>query len=150
MPESRLTQEQRAFVKQRAGSCCEYCFSQVAFCPDPFSIEHVIPRSKGGSNDLDNLAIACQGCNNSKYSHICSIDPVTGEFAQLYHPRQDRWQDHFAWSDDYALLVGLTMVGRATIERLQLNWEGVVLCAVDRLWRERSYRHPPSQNLYII
>lgn len=74
MPESRLTQEQRAFVKQRAGGCCEYCFSQVAFCPDPFSIEHIVPRSKGGSNDLDNLAIACQGCNNSKYSHVCSID----------------------------------------------------------------------------
>jgi HNH endonuclease len=143
MRESRLTQEQRNFVKQRAGGCCEYCFSQVAFSPDPFSIEHIVPRSKGGTSDLENLAIACQGCNNFKYSHVCSIDPVTGESAQLYHPRQDRWQEHFAWSDDFALLVGLTIVGRVTIERLQLNREGVVnlrrlLCAVDR--------HPPNQN----
>jgi HNH endonuclease len=140
MPESRLTQEQKTVIKQRAGGCCEYCLSQMAFCPDPFSIEHIIPRSKGGTNDLDNLAMACQGCNNFKYSHICAIDPITGELAQIYHPRQDQWNEHFAWSIDYSQLLGLTMSGRATVERLQLNREGVVnlrrlLCTVDR--------HPP-------
>jgi HNH endonuclease len=144
MPESRLAQQQKNFIKQRAGGCCEYCLSQLAFCPDPFSIEHIIPRSKGGTNDPDNLAIACQGCNNFKYSHIESIDPITGKSVPLYHPRQDRWHEHFSWSDDYAQVIGLTMTGRATIERLQLNREGVVnlrqlLYAVDR--------HPPNQNL---
>jgi hypothetical protein len=144
MSESRLTQQQKNFIKQRAGGCCEYCFSQLAFCPDPFSIEHIIPHSKGGSNDPDNLAVACQGCNNFKYSYIESIDPITGKSASLYHPRQDQWHEHFSWSDDYAQLIGLTMTGRATVERLQLNREGVVnlrqlLYAVDR--------HPPNQNL---
>jgi HNH endonuclease len=144
MPESRLTQQQKNFIKQRAGGCCEYCLSQLAFCPDPFSIEHIIPRSKGGTNDPDNLAIARQGCNNLKYSHIESIDPITGKSAPLYHPRQDQWHEHFSWSDDYAQVIGLTMTGRAIIERLQLNREGVVnlrqlLHAVDR--------HPPNQNL---
>jgi hypothetical protein len=143
MPESRLTQQQKNFIKQRAGDCCEYCLSQLAFCPDPFSIEHIIPRSKGGTNDPDNLAVACQGCNNFKYSHIESIDPITGKSTPLYHPRQDQWHEHFSWSDDYDQLIGLTMTGRATIERLQLNREGVInlrqlLHAVDR--------HPPNQN----
>jgi hypothetical protein len=143
MSESRLTQQQKDFIKQRAGCCCEYCLSQLAFCPDPFSIEHIIPRSKGGTNDLDNLAMACQGCNNLKYNYIYSIDPITGKSAPLYHPRQDLWHEHFSWSDNYDQLIGLTMAGRVTIERLQLNRDGVVnlrrlLHAVDR--------HPPNQN----
>jgi HNH endonuclease len=141
MPESRLTPQQKDFIKQRSGGCCEYCLSQIAYSPDPFSIEHIIPRSKGGTNDLDNLAIACQGCNNFKYSHVSAIDPITGESAPLYHPRQDRWPEHFTWSNDHAQLIGLTMIGRATIERLQLNREGVVnlrqlLCTVGQ--------HPPT------
>jgi len=76
MPESRLTQQQRQFIKQRANGCCEYCLSQAKFSPDPFSIEHIIPRSKGGTSDLDNLAIACQGCNNFKYSHSEGSTPL--------------------------------------------------------------------------
>ena len=126
MPESRLTQQQRQFIKQRANGCCEYCLSQAKFSPDPFSIEHIIPRSKGGTSDLDNLAIACQGCNNFKYSHSEAIDPVTGGSVPLYHPRQDNWSEHFTWSSDSTQMLGLTPTGRATIDRLQLNREGVV------------------------
>lgn len=126
MPEVRLTQQQRQFIKQRAKDCCEYCLSQAKFSPDPFSIEHIIPPSKGGSSDLDNLAIACQGCNNLKYSHIRALDPITGESVRLYHPRQDHWSKHFTWSSDLTQMLGLTPTGRTTIERLQLNREGVV------------------------
>jgi hypothetical protein len=140
MPEFRLTQQQRNLIKQRANNCCEYCKSQAKFSPDSFSIEHIIPRSKGGTSDLDNLAVACQGCNNFKYSHTQAIDPITGELAQIYHPRQQDWQDHFTWSRDLTQMLGLTPIGRATIERLRLNREGVVnlrqaLASIDQ--------HPP-------
>jgi len=84
VPESRLTQQQRQFIKQRVKDWCEYCLSQAKFSPDPFSIEHITPRSKGGSSDLDNLAIACQGYNNFKYSHIEALDPITGESVRRY------------------------------------------------------------------
>jgi HNH endonuclease len=140
MPEFRLTQEQRNLIKQRADNCCEYCKSQAKFSADSFSIEHIIPRSKGGTSDLENLAVACQGCNNFKYSHIQAIDPITGELTQIYHPRQQDWQDHFTWSRDLTQMLGLTPIGRATIERLRLNREGVVnlrqaLASIDQ--------HPP-------
>lgn len=38
---------------------------------------------------------------------------------RLFHPRQDRWQNHFRWEG--ALLIGLTATGRATIAVLEMN-----------------------------
>ena len=51
-------------VVERARSCCEYCLSQAQFAVQSFSIEHIEPRSKGGKTTSENLALACQGCNN--------------------------------------------------------------------------------------
>jgi hypothetical protein len=91
-----------------------------------FSVEHILPKAKGGTDDLENLALACQGCNNFKFTRTEARDPVTGLMAPLYHPRVDAWLKHFAWSDDFTLLIGLTPTGRASAEVLQLNREGVV------------------------
>ena len=61
MPE--ITARQKEFITQRARGCCEYCCSQLKFSPDPFSIEHIIPMSKGGTYDLDNLALSSYELN---------------------------------------------------------------------------------------
>ncbi len=53
-------------------------------------------------------------------------DPVNGESVSLFHPRRDRWGDHFVWNADFTLMVGVTPTGRATIEKLQLNRIGIV------------------------
>jgi hypothetical protein len=34
---------------------------------------------------------------------------------------RDRWDEHFAWANDYLRIDGLTPVGRATVARLKLN-----------------------------
>ena len=141
MPENRVTAQQKKTVAERARGCCEYCSSQARFAVQPFSAEHIIPKSQGGRTTLDNLALACQGCNNYKYTKTEGRDPVSGESVPLYHPRQQRWCDHFAWNDDFTLVIGLTPIGRATIEALQLNRDGVVnlrrvLCAMGE--------HPPA------
>ncbi len=52
--------------------------------------------------------------------------PLTGLSIRLYHPRTDRWSDHFAWSRDLVRIEGLTEIGRATVEVLQLNRDGLV------------------------
>jgi 5-methylcytosine-specific restriction endonuclease McrA len=44
-----------------------------------FHVEHIIPRSAGGGDDLDNLAWACPGCNLSKTSRVILPDPLTGQ-----------------------------------------------------------------------
>ena len=132
----------KEFVIERASGCCEYCLSQLRFCPDPFSVEHILPLAKGGSDALNNLALSCQGCNNHKYTHIIAIDPVTGQSAPLYHPRRDNWAEHFAWTDNCSQSIGLTPTGRATIVQLQLNRYGVINL------RQALYlvgRHPPDR-----
>ena len=126
MPERHVTAQQKSIVVERARGCCEYCRSQVRFATQSFSIEHIVPRSRDGKTTLDNLALACQGCNNHKYTKMEGHDPVTGDIVLLYHPRRQRWRDHFAWNEDFTLIIGLTPTGRATVETLRLNREGLV------------------------
>jgi hypothetical protein len=140
MPEPRLSLSERARVVERAKGCCEYCKSQEQYSPDPFSVEHIIPLSKGGTNTLDNLAFACQGCNNRKYTSIQALDPVSQSTVPLFHPRQYAWAEHFAWNDDSTLILGITPIGRAAIEKLQLNRLGLV--SLRRILFEAG-EHPP-------
>ena len=116
----------RAAVEQRAGGHCEYCRSPAKYSTQPFSLDHVIPRSRGGPTSLDNLALACQGCNNHKYNKTYSSDPFTKQRVDLFHPRRHQWQEHFAWDEQFERILGLTAIGRATVEALQLNRAEVV------------------------
>ena len=134
---SRSLKEQ---VAERAFHRCEYCVSQVFFSSSPFSTEHILPKAKGGSDTLENLALACQGCNNFKYTHTSVVDPVTGELALIYNPRQHKWSEHFQWNKDLLLLIGLSPTGRGTIEQLKLNREGVIN---QRRILRKSNLHPP-------
>lgn len=116
----------REQVFERARGCCEYCQSQRDYSHDDFSVEHITPRSAGGTDDLENLAMSCQGCNNRKYTALEALDPVTGAQVRLFNPRQDDWTAHFVWSADITLMIGLTPTGRASIVRLELNRTGLI------------------------
>jgi hypothetical protein len=132
--------KQKAEVAERAQYCCEYCYAQERYSPDPFSVEHVIPLSKGGSHESTNLAFSCQGCNNRKYNSTEAMDPITQVWAQIYHPRQSAWSNHFVWNEDFTLVLGITQIGRATVEKLQLNRLGLVNL---RKILYASDEHPP-------
>ena len=119
----RITGKERAEVTERANGLCEYCLSPVRFATQSFSVEHIHPRGKGGDNALDNLAFACQGCNGAKLVKTTGYDAFTKTTVPLYHPRQQRWMDHFAWSDGFLRIVGLTSVGRASIHEMKMNRE---------------------------
>jgi hypothetical protein len=121
-----ISKKTRLKVAQRAKFCCEYCLSQEKYSPDYFSVEHIIPRAKKGSDALDNLALSCLTCNGHKYTHVEAIDTVSGILTPLFNPRMDIWEQHFCWSDDLSILTGITPTGRATIERLRLNRASVV------------------------
>ncbi|HIE26650.1 TPA: HNH endonuclease [Candidatus Poribacteria bacterium] len=141
MRKSRVTAKQRRLVVERAQGYCEYCLSQVRFSTQSFSVEHIIPQDKGGKTKVENLALSCQGCNNYKYTKTEGYDPVSHQYVPLYHPRQQQWGDHFAWNDDCTLIIGVTATGRATVETLHLNREGVVNL---RRLLYTAKKHPPK------
>lgn len=126
MSKLRVSAKLRRVIAERACDCCEYCLSQAYFSTQSFSVEHISPYVKGGKTEPDNLALSCQGCNNHKHIRTDGIDPISGGIVPLYHPRQQKWSDHFIWNNDYSLIIGLTPTGRATIEILRLNRNGLI------------------------
>ncbi|MCG8353690.1 MAG: HNH endonuclease [Chloroflexales bacterium] len=85
------------------------------------SIEHIVPLATGGLTERANLWRSCRECNERKGVQLQAPDPESGEVVNLYHPRMQRWQDHFRWSDDRLLVIGVTPIGRATVAALDLN-----------------------------
>jgi hypothetical protein len=126
MPKPFISVRKQRTVMDRAQGRCEYCQSQADYATETFAVDHIVPRSRGGTNDLDNLALACSGCNGRKYNKLEAPDPATGELTPLWNPRQQQWEEHFCWSEDYTQIIALTPSGRATLEALQLNRPGLV------------------------
>lgn len=121
-----ISEKKKKIVHNRAKSCCEYCQSSDKWATHRFYIEHIIPQSKSGSDDLDNLALGCPGCNNHKYNKLYGIDPLDGKEVRLFHPRKQEWTNHFIWDNNLTRVVGITAVGRATIDALKLNRKRLV------------------------
>jgi hypothetical protein len=144
MPESRVTAQLRRTIVERADGRCEYCRSQAKFSLHPFSVEHIVPRRAGGETVSGNLALSCQGGNGHKYTKTEGVDPVTGQNTPLFHPRRQRWRNHFVWSADFTHVIGVTPVGRATVGTLHLNREGVVNL---RRVLYTMGEHPPAEPL---
>lgn len=112
----------RARVRERASNRCEYC--QLHQDDSPLAslhVEHIIPRSHGGPDEMENLALACIDCNLHKGPNLTGIDPDTGRVTKLFHPILHRWEEHFEWRGIY--LVGKTAIGRTTIRVLNMNSE---------------------------
>jgi hypothetical protein len=126
MTKKYISAELRRLVVERARNCCEYCRYSGHYAPQTPPIDHITPREAGGQTVPENLAQSCQGCNGHKAARTSAIDPVTGFLVPLYNPREQKWNEHFSWSEDSLRITGLTPTGRATVEALRLNREGLV------------------------
>ena len=110
-----------AQVATRAAWRCEYCQAPEEVFNCPFEVEHVVPRARGGTSTLDNLALACHACNRFKSDATSGHDEITGQQVSLFKPRTDAWTAHFRFDAEEARIVGLTATGRVTVARLQVN-----------------------------
>ena len=131
---------QRAVI-QRAKGHCEYCHLPVAFSPNPFNFEHIIPLIKNGLTILLNLAYSCGGCNAYKKDKIQALDPITRQLVPLFNPRTDAWTTHFEWSEDDLEIIGITPIGRATAQLLKVNRVGNINL---RRLLKMAVLHPPD------
>lgn len=121
MSRPRFSKKWRALIAERAKHRCEYCQILKAYSPSPFDIEHIKALSLGGLSILKNLAYSCHSCNLCKSNKIAAIDPLDKVVVPLYHPRTEKWSDHFEWNEEEVEVIGLTAIGRATIHSLRLN-----------------------------
>jgi len=137
---ARISATLRQQVIERANHQCEYCQTQQVIVIS-MEIDHIIPESAGGETTLDNLCLACIGCNGFKLHYQFGIDPDTQTQVQLFNPRLQNWHEHFQWDNTGTQLIGLTSTGKATIQRLKINRE-IVIQARKR-WVEAGW-HPPK------
>lgn len=138
---TELPEAIRQRVRQRAGNRCEYCLSHQDYVMGRLQIDHVIPRAKGGSDTDDNLCLACELCNQYKWTKTQGLDPQSGETVVLFHPRQQKWHEHFTWSEDGTEIIGLTAYGRATVVAFKLN--NSIAVTVRHNWVRAGW-HPPE------
>ena len=132
----------RQQVFAEADHRCEYCQTSRRLTGMPLVIDHIIPLAADGSDARENLAAACYRCNEFKGARTYVMDHVTGALAPLFHPRMQRWREHFAWANGGTHIVGLTHIGRATVVALRLNNDYVVEARA--LWITRDW-HPPVE-----
>ncbi len=116
------------------------------FATQSFSVEHILPRAKGGLSELENMALSYQSCNNHKFTKIEGFDPITKQTVPLFHPKVQQWRDHFAWNEDHTIVIGTTPTGRATINELNLNRLGLINL---RRVLFASGEHPPPAIRYL-
>ncbi|RMG71260.1 MAG: HNH endonuclease [Chloroflexi bacterium] len=115
-----LSSKQKQTVSKRAGDCCEYCLISQSGRLARFHVDHIIALKHGGTDDDDNLCLACPLCNAHKGENIAAADPETTQATFLFHPRRQVWDEHFRLNPD-ATISGLTPEGRATVAVLRIN-----------------------------
>jgi hypothetical protein len=132
----------RRKVAVAADHRCGYCQTSQKVSGAQMHVEHIVPLSRGGTSDESNLWLGCAWCNSYKGDKTHAEDTETGIVHPLFNPRTQRWFEHFRWSDDGTQIIGLTPIGRATVQVLRLNNEFIV--AARYFWVQAGW-HPPSE-----
>lgn len=79
-------------VFQRDGFTCQYCGAKPGSEDVILQVDHIVPVSKGGNNDIENLITACRKCNAGKTDRSLSditpsisknIEEITEKYEQL-------------------------------------------------------------------
>jgi len=140
MSQAYISKVLRERISAQARHRCGYCLTQEAVVGVQMEIDHLIPEVFGGLTHEKNLWLACSPCNDAKGSRIAALDAVSGEVVRLFNPRDQLWSEHFAWSVKGDLIIGLTSIGRATVQALKLNRASLVMAR--QLWVTVGW-HPP-------
>lgn len=109
----------RQLVMARANYRCEYCLMHEDDHIKQHEIDHIYATKHGGETEDGNLCYSCYFCNHLKGTDLASIDQLTKKPEFLFHPRQDKWFEHFQLKG--ASIEPRTAQGRVTIFLLQFN-----------------------------
>lgn len=131
---SKIARKLAEKIRHQAKNRCGYCLLPQNLNPTLLEIEHIQPTAGGGTDEEENLWLACRECNSHKAAKTHGFDQESKRRVKLFNPRKQNWKRHFKFSADVTEIIGKTVCGRATVEALKLNSE--VLVSVRRLWAE--------------
>lgn len=77
--------EMREYLLEKWGRTCAYCGASNV----PLEVEHIVPKSRGGSNQVSNLTLACRPCNQQKGSQTALEFGFPKIQAQAKRPMRD-------------------------------------------------------------
>lgn len=99
VPNRKLSFTRRNIYK-RDKYICQYCYKKMP--NGKLTIDHVIPRSKGGENSWENCVLACVSCNSRKGSKSLKQmnfkllkepkKPLWSPVVELNHATPDSWK----------------------------------------------------------
>lgn len=78
MNEATVQQKVRFDVLKRDGFHCQYCGKTAN--ETTLEIDHIVPRSKNGTNDKENLITSCKECNKGKFIDIISLPMFSDDY----------------------------------------------------------------------
>ncbi len=117
---SYIPHKLRQLIIKQAGNRCGYCLGEQRYILAPLEIDHVLPTAAGGTDDEENLWLACPLCNSHKGITTHELDPLTKKTVPLFNPRKQNWNRHFKINNGIEI-VGKTACGRATVIALRMN-----------------------------
>ncbi|MGI8786966.1 MAG: HNH endonuclease [Pyrinomonadaceae bacterium] len=123
---SAISRDVKDKVRLDAKNRCGYCLTPQEILSMTLEIEHLHPIAGGGTNEEENLWLACRNCNLFKHAKTHAVDPQTNIEAAIFNPRRQIWSEHFEFSADKTEIIGTTTCGRATVVALRLNYEQAV------------------------
>ena len=132
-----VSRADRSTVAIRAANRCEYCFIHQDDSFQSHEVDHIVSQKHRGDSSLANLAYACAKCNAWKGSDIAGYSGEDFFLTPLFHPRRDRWEEHFRLVDGE--IVPRTAIGETTARLLKLNLAGRIS---ERLILAESGRYP--------
>jgi hypothetical protein len=125
----------RGMIWERSRGMCWYCGADTVRSPQAMneaSIDHRIPISLGGTDDAENLVLACRSCNSEKGAKTADefrlyvgrqYAKLIGECIDLIGGIQGNW---WTWAN-YSLLTGMRDL-RGELLRRGVTFHGEVDC----------------------
>lgn len=76
---SYISDKLRQKIISQARNRCGYCLGEQRYIFAPLEIDHILPVALGGTDDEENLWLACHLCNSRKGMKTHGIDEITNK-----------------------------------------------------------------------